>query len=241
MGQAIPGISCAPDGLTPECATKADCAACSDGGFAEDVIQRKFMNVQLIAAARDGELSLLREALKGGANPETRQPMRIIAGASNLDVEATLKDRKNSGPTPLMLAAKSGSLECVKLLLNSSAKVQAKDEDGMRPVHFAALAADLPCLQVLMSARANICDRDHESKGVLEYLPDEIRRDPFEIKKWNALIMAEQANPSSARSAPESMDNQKQPYEGGFSPGAEDGTSGLAGLGSISEAIHIIR
>jgi len=236
-------ISCAPEGYTADCAQQA--LACGEGGPDDDLIQRKFLNVQLLAAARDGEATLLREALKGGANPETRQPMRIIAGNSSADVEALLKDRRNVGPTPLMLSAKSGSVDCVRHLLHCAANVDARDEDGMKPVHFAALSGELSVLKMLVTAGADVTEQDNDGRTLIEHLPDEVRKDPFEYKKWKQYVDSEAKRVAKGPGDRSSLLN-RHPLDNNAFRGDTDehecygGMQGLKAIG-ITSPVQIIR
>lgn len=179
--------SCAPEvSFAPECAQQVK--GCKETFAADDSYDRKFLNVQLIAAARDGQVDLVREALRGGANPETRQPMRIVAGAGPPGGSATMKAHKSCGPTPLMLAAKSGSVACVQALISARAKVYAKDEDGMKPIHWAALSGELSVIKALMGGRANPLEKDNDNLGILEHAPPEVKRDPYEFRQWRELL-----------------------------------------------------
>jgi len=191
--------------LSTECASQVN--GCKDNFLGDDVVDRKFLNVQLIAAARDGQADLVREAIKGGANVETRQPMRIVAGAAPPPGLMGTKVAKSNGPTPLMLAAKSGSVVCVTALLNARAKIQAKDEDGMKAVHWAALSGELSAVQTLVCARANPLDKDNDKLGILDHMPAEVRRDPMELRRWRALIDACQAAEPPPEMAPERGDD----------------------------------
>jgi len=145
----------------------------------DDVVERKYKDVKLLAGARDGNVGLAAEAIRDGAFLETRQPMRIMAGLGPDPTDAEIQ-----GPTPLMLAAKSGSSDCVKLLLEKGAKVHAMDEDGMRPVHWAALSGDVCILRLLVDAGADPTILDEDGHHVLDHLPQEIASDPAEYKKW---------------------------------------------------------
>lgn len=175
--------SCAPEEVQKGCAQAMMCQ--------DDILDRRYLNVQLLAGARDGEAAVVMEALKAGANTETRHPMRILAGSASNTASANAvldKASRNLGPTPLMLAAKSGSVACVRTLLAYRARIQAKDEDGMRPLHFAALSGELQVLKVLLDAKADPGDRDNDDRHLLDHLPLEVLKDRCEMRQWEALV-----------------------------------------------------
>jgi len=186
MGAA--GTSAVTGCTTEAQACASDCqnnTAC----FAEPLANGKLNNVYLLSAARDGEAALVKEALQAGAYVETRQPMRMLAG------EATIAREKKSGfqaygPTPLMLAAKSGSVQCVNLLLAARAKVEAVEEDGLRPVHFAAFSGDTRILELLLDVGADPRTADEQGMSVLDHLPKEVLNEPKLLRQWKELVSA---------------------------------------------------
>lgn len=230
--------SCAPEAaINPECTQQV--ASCKEAFVGEDVINRKYLNVQLIAAARDGEVELLRDALRDGANPETRQPMRIIAGAAPVGI--SIKAAKCMGPTPLMLAAKSGSVACVKALLQHKAKVHAKDEDGMKPIHWAALSGELLAIQALVDAGANPLDKDHDMLGILDHLPAEVRNDPIEFRRWRELRDSGSAVPEEGEAA-ERGDGAEEPDQSSWDEACCTGTRDRAdSAGSMQQGLSGVK
>ena len=55
-----------------------------------------------------------------------------------------------SGPTPLHLAARCGSLDAVCCLLANYANILATDEDGWSPIHHAAYFNHEPIIRLLI-------------------------------------------------------------------------------------------
>mmetsp|Transcript_96585 Transcript_96585/g.215245 ORF Transcript_96585/g.215245 Transcript_96585/m.215245 type:complete len:256 (-) Transcript_96585:8-775(-) len=186
MGNASCAAAATEHLNTAACSEHAPNITCPAPCGNDDLIDRKYINVQLLAGARDGEPSIVREAIKSGANTETRQPMRIIAGPRQNPSGS--RPRRSKGPTPLMLAAKSGSGECVRILLAAGARLNAKDEDGMRPVHFAAESGELEVLKILLGARADPTTRDGDDLDATGHLHEEVRRSPRHLKAWLALL-----------------------------------------------------
>lgn len=191
----VPNVTCSPD-ARPTAAIGAMCGV-STG---DELLDKKYLNVQLLAGARDGELAVVREALRGGANTETRQPMRIIAGPrrdpaapSSIPAGAKPKPKRSRGPTPLMLACKSGSVECVRALLNARAKLTAKDEDNMQPLHFAAESGEFEVVKLLLLSRAKPADLDSDGRDAADHVPQDCRKgwSAVEAKNWAALLASD--------------------------------------------------
>jgi len=201
MGNALPQSKI----TVPTCKPDKVIAECQQYTGHDDLIDRKYIDVQLLAGARDGDLAIVSEALNKGASVETRQPMRILTGSVQLENPSTF------GPTPLMLAAKSGSLPIVRLLLDKRAKVHAKDEDGLRPTHWAALSGELSSLQVLIEAGADVSILDDDCRHVLDHLPEEITRDRLELRRWQ-----EVTGPRSAEAPAPKAKAEAQPAADGL-------------------------
>mmetsp|Transcript_89058 Transcript_89058/g.229796 ORF Transcript_89058/g.229796 Transcript_89058/m.229796 type:complete len:315 (-) Transcript_89058:9-953(-) len=185
-----------PERLASTCVDKVggDC-------YHDQKFDRKLVNVQLLAGARDGEEQIVREALRAGAYLETRQPMRIVVsgrlpagspGSKGSKGSRGGKAKGKMGPTPLMLAAKSGSVGCVKALLDAGAKVRSREEDSMRPVHFAALGGEFEVLKLLLARGADAAARDANKCSVLDHLPEEVQRHKPELRKWMAAVQEAQ-------------------------------------------------
>jgi len=144
----------------------------------------KVTNSQLLQAARDGDNGLLLKALRAGAEPDTRHPMTMAPGRKAVK---TVRAR-NCGLTPLMHAANGGYLTCAMSLLEAKASVNAEDEDGTRALHLAACSGDLDVFKALLVAGADSRAKDCYGKGSLDYLPDDIKESPKQIKRWQQII-----------------------------------------------------
>ena len=94
-------------------------------------------NEQLVRAARAGDVEGARQAMQGGANPDT------------IDADTSL--------TVVMLAACQGNAALVRLLLEENAGVHAIDaRAGASALHKACQAGSLDCVKLLVAAGANI-------------------------------------------------------------------------------------
>jgi len=62
--------------------------------------------------------------------------------------------------TPLMMAARNGFYQCVKILLEAGADVDKPDEDGLTPLRYAVLFEHLDVAKYLLKHSANVDVRD---------------------------------------------------------------------------------
>lgn len=94
------------------------------------------MAAQIIQAVEDGNLDELAALLDQGVNIETR----------SVDYQRTL----------LHIAVWNGHVNCVQLLLDRGAKVDAVDIERMTPLHFASAWEYLDIAKLLVSHKANL-------------------------------------------------------------------------------------
>jgi hypothetical protein len=145
------------------------------------------INQELLKAARDGDVMMVRVAVHRGAYLETRRPIAIgLSDHQNDDVP--VRKKKIPGMTPLMHASKGSHLKCVTALLQAKANVNAEDEDGMRPLHFAALSGDYDIGAALLAAGADSQGVDDCGKDALNYLNEEVRKQDSELQRWQNLL-----------------------------------------------------
>eukprot|EP00747_Dinoflagellata_sp_TGD_P168969 gnl/TRDRNA2_/TRDRNA2_196686_c0_seq1.p1 gnl/TRDRNA2_/TRDRNA2_196686_c0~~gnl/TRDRNA2_/TRDRNA2_196686_c0_seq1.p1 ORF type:complete len:348 (-),score=67.37 gnl/TRDRNA2_/TRDRNA2_196686_c0_seq1:81-1124(-) len=130
------------------------------------------VNQQLLRAAHEGDLVLLKIALAEGAFLETRRPLAIIRidyANRNQQSRRTHKE----GLTPLMHASKGGYLKCVRALLDAKANLQAEDEDGMTPIHFAAQSGDISVCRLLVERGASPNTPDQNGMLPIDHVSEE--------------------------------------------------------------------
>mmetsp|Transcript_36861 Transcript_36861/g.70883 ORF Transcript_36861/g.70883 Transcript_36861/m.70883 type:complete len:175 (+) Transcript_36861:2-526(+) len=135
--------------------------------------------------------------------------MKMVAGGKPL-TKNKQKASKHKGMTPLMLAAKSGSLSCVQELLKARAHVNARDEDRMRPLHFAALSGELRIAVELMTYSADPLRLDDEQRGPADCLPDELRRQPGELRRWTEALENNRGNETTNNGIDQEADSDRE-------------------------------
>ena len=103
----------------------------------------------LLLACRNGHASVVRALLKASCS---------AVGQGN-----------NQGATPLHFAAKLGSAECCKMLLDSNAIVNARAANDVTPLHLAAQAGKLKVAKLLLEAHADVNAVDKDGAPPLFY------------------------------------------------------------------------
>lgn len=159
----------------------------------ERTLIRLHADLDLLRGALEGDIKVLSRAIEDGANIEARQAF-ILFGREDTDYgHADPYDPQDfgepprpevRGPTALMLAAKSGSLACVKKLLDHRANVCSVDEDGAQAVHYAAMSGEVSVLNALLQAGAEPTIRDELGRCPLDYLLPEVRDDPVMMRSF---------------------------------------------------------
>eukprot|EP00929_Paragymnodinium_shiwhaense_P103399 TRINITY_DN66873_c0_g1_i2.p1 TRINITY_DN66873_c0_g1~~TRINITY_DN66873_c0_g1_i2.p1 ORF type:complete len:198 (-),score=48.82 TRINITY_DN66873_c0_g1_i2:228-821(-) len=172
------------DGAMGRCQQKSSMAcqrACAEAGGEACMAPPKetagMLNQRLLSGAMHGNYKACYQALKAGADLETRRPVVMTVLADD-DDQRTFDAEQ--GMTPLMRAVNGRHSDCVQLLLDVKADVASKDEDGMQPVHFSAMRG------MLLLAKADPLARDGSGHDVLSMLPKDLERK--EKREWLALL-----------------------------------------------------
>ncbi|MBA2648530.1 MAG: ankyrin repeat domain-containing protein [Legionella sp.] len=106
-------------------------------------------------AVQQGYIELLTWLLSQGAPVNARTVGRIWSS------EGAIQSVEGFGLTPLFWAASSGNLECLKLLMDHGADVNARRWDFLEtPLHYAASNGHLNCVIALIDAGANLAPID---------------------------------------------------------------------------------
>ena len=138
-------------------------------------------NINLIEAAKEGNLSRVKDAIKNGADIECREdelnktPLEYAAENGHLKIVKYLVENNANvdvgGPlpsmTPLCAAALKNHLDVVKYLIENKANIEAteasegnEDHFGRRPLHFAASGCHLEVVKYLVKNGACVNARD---------------------------------------------------------------------------------
>lgn len=104
----------------------------------------------LIAAVEAGDSTILELLLKAGADVN-RKP-------------------QENGPTPLMIAARSGcKINAIRILTDAGAEMEARDAQGMTALMHAAKAGDLNCVNALLRAGADVDATDNAGNKAINH------------------------------------------------------------------------
>lgn len=115
----------------------------------------------LIMAAKQGHAASVRSLLKGKAYLEMKDRSRkSTLETEDVSLKAYLELKDQSGFTALLWAAKRGHRECIQVLVEKGANIDAVDSDGETSLIGAARRWDETILQVLLEHKANIDARD---------------------------------------------------------------------------------
>ena len=90
-----------------------------------------------------------------GRGPEDERVLRKLL-VRKVDIEA----RRQSGATPLMVAAGNGRVSIVELLLDEAAELEATDESRETALHYACRRGKFDVVQVLLERGARVSARD---------------------------------------------------------------------------------
>eukprot|EP00933_Yihiella_yeosuensis_P004696 TRINITY_DN109091_c0_g1_i1.p1 TRINITY_DN109091_c0_g1~~TRINITY_DN109091_c0_g1_i1.p1 ORF type:complete len:257 (+),score=67.75 TRINITY_DN109091_c0_g1_i1:106-876(+) len=138
----------------------------------------------LLSSARDGNLSIVQECLRNGADVGARLPVKLVT----LDRYQNGHQVRNHGLTPLMQAARGGHSKVVAELLRFGSRVNDEQEDGVTVLHYAAAGGDLDTFRLLLENGARWDAEDHEGEGVLDYLPQTVTGDNAQLKAFKEMI-----------------------------------------------------
>lgn len=125
------------------------CSGTGGSGTAQTLDEMAFER-GVWTAAIDGDSSRLR---------------RILGSARDRKEEANARD--SSGLTALHYAARSGSLECAQILLESGCQVNAMSNSGATPLHRAAYMGHTDIIQLLIGHGCDLAAVDDDGKTPL--------------------------------------------------------------------------
>ena len=99
---------------------------------------------------------LQHAALMGDADAVRAQ----IAAGANVDQPVSEADTGMHGMTPLTLAVKRGSVECVRVLLDARADATLRDAQGETALHHAADGESLEIVRAVLDAGGDVSAQD---------------------------------------------------------------------------------
>eukprot|EP00929_Paragymnodinium_shiwhaense_P020791 TRINITY_DN13740_c0_g1_i1.p2 TRINITY_DN13740_c0_g1~~TRINITY_DN13740_c0_g1_i1.p2 ORF type:complete len:230 (-),score=61.87 TRINITY_DN13740_c0_g1_i1:137-826(-) len=172
-----------------ESAAKHAVATANRGG--PQISAEVMLNHQLLAAARQGDVRGLAEALEKGAWVETRKPL-VMKPQKGERSEGGGK-RSDEGMTPLMFSAQYGSADCVRRLVWANANINATEEDGWTPLHFAAKEGHLDICQNLLTSKADAALTNADEQTALQVAE---AADAYFAKKFANVIKKHQVAPA---------------------------------------------
>ncbi|KFY46704.1 hypothetical protein V494_00368 [Pseudogymnoascus sp. VKM F-4513 (FW-928)] len=140
--------------------------AAAQSGY-DDIVEELLQSKADATALVNGLTPLHRAAELGNRNICSR-----LLSKSDVDINATTTD--DEGSTPLHLAALSGQLLTILLLLDSDrgANIDSKDNKSLRPLHQAAASGLVDAVELLISREAPIDSIDNEGKTALHVAVD---------------------------------------------------------------------
>ncbi|MBI2996878.1 MAG: ankyrin repeat domain-containing protein [Deltaproteobacteria bacterium] len=111
---------------------------------------RRFASPLMVLVLASGQAlgGEVHDAVNAG---RLEQVKRLIASNPRL-----VNEEEVHGWTPLFLAAATGYTAMVEVLLNSGARIDAKDNDGDTALHEAAANARRPVVELLLARGANV-------------------------------------------------------------------------------------
>lgn len=130
---------------------------------------------QLFLAAAKGNLETIKSAVKGGASPDCTD--------------------KESGMTPLMVAARDGQLEAVVMLMYLGAKIDARDNKGRTALMLACEQGHQAVASALVEAKAALNATDKSGRSAMWYA----ERNGHEEIAGLLMSLGAESSPSKAR------------------------------------------
>jgi ankyrin repeat protein len=112
-------------------------------GFMESPTPQEF---PLHAAARNGDHELLTTLLASSRVSKRKSTANTLTKATLADLPNT---RNTEGFTPLHVAAETGHVHCIKILVKCGAAINAKDMNGRRPIRI--LTVKMVCICAINS------------------------------------------------------------------------------------------
>jgi uncharacterized protein len=147
------------DGQTPLMivARTADVAAAKlllDKGANPNVAESQRGQTALMWAAASSQAPMVRELLDHGAEVDTASATDLLTPL--VSAEPRAQPRPPGGMTAMLFSAREGCLDCVKALLEHSAKIDLPDPEGVTPLISALFNTHFDVAKYLIEKGANI-------------------------------------------------------------------------------------
>jgi acyl-CoA-binding protein len=169
--------------------------------YKEPATQEERLERDLHIAARDNQPERLKELLlmQSTTSPTTTTPPSNV-NPNSLD---------ETGQTALHLAADRGHLECVQILLDHGADVQATDQEGISILQAAVIAGHFEMCRLLLQKGADPDQQDMDGDTPRECAKDdpELRKLIFQASQSDVMLMLE---PNLEPNEPEELQTMDQ-------------------------------
>jgi ankyrin repeat protein len=108
---------------------------------------------------------------------------------ANTALQIILNQRNSDGMTPLHYAARECSAECVMALMNSGAKVNARNCNGKSPLWLAIEAGNIPAAEALFGVNTDFSQTDTDGNTLFHLIA---RADNVNLLKKAIMYMNDQ-------------------------------------------------
>mmetsp|Transcript_39087 Transcript_39087/g.62418 ORF Transcript_39087/g.62418 Transcript_39087/m.62418 type:complete len:272 (-) Transcript_39087:595-1410(-) len=170
---------------------------------------------QLCTGCRTGDIELVRQALKDGANPAVQfrlalgeiTPIFLCASKGYKEIaellikhspEITSARMGFDGTTCLHHAASNDQEQMVELLINNGCNVNKKDTLGRTPLMDAAEIGSMKVIKVLLENGGDVIIEDKEHSTALSYSLDFISKDEPKFFECSVFLVEQGTHPNYA-------------------------------------------
>ncbi|XP_065334532.1 uncharacterized protein LOC135935876 [Cloeon dipterum] len=150
-----------------------------------NVVDEKGMTA-LHIAAENGHLQFVKKFLVCAT--EEVQNQDLGEGCVGSKLKERLNRCDNEGRTALQLAAESGNVDLVKLLLENNADLTHADKVGRTPLHLAAESGNVDLVEWLLKNNADLTQMDMKGKNAIHYAIENERMLRFLNEKNGDLV-----------------------------------------------------
>ena len=142
-----------------------------DAGVEVDAVDASYEQTALMVAAREGQPEIARLLIEAGADisrqtPEGPAPRHRLpadnAGSKGVSIvrggwpEHGMRAAITGAKTPLLYAAREGSFDIARMLIEAGANIEQSDANGTTPLQAAIINDNLATARALIEAGANV-------------------------------------------------------------------------------------